>query len=59
MTLLKYILRNEESLAANTGIAKVAVHSYADTFVVKIASFTKPKKISRNYGQTINSKQKR
>ena len=29
----------------NTGLAKVAVHCYADTFVVKIATFAKPETV--------------
>jgi hypothetical protein len=33
----------------NTGLAKVAVQCYADTFVVKIATFAKPENVTGNY----------
>jgi hypothetical protein len=35
-------LRTDRRTADNTGLAKVAVHCSADTFVVKIATFAKP-----------------
>jgi hypothetical protein len=38
--------------AANTGLAKVAAQCSADTFVVKIATFAKPKNVICNpWGQ--------
>jgi hypothetical protein len=41
----------EEWRTHNTGFAKVAVQYSADTFVVKIATFTKP--------ETLSNKQKK
>ena len=45
----EYITTSEkEARTGNTGLAKVAVHYSADTFVVKIATFAKPETVVRN-----------
>jgi len=38
----------DKKTAGNTGLAKVAVHCSADTFVVKIATFAKPEIVTSN-----------
>ena len=58
--IVKYSRETSKS-AANTGLAKVAVHCSADTFVVKIATFAKPETVSKHYKdrqQTTKQKQK-
>ncbi len=45
---------DKKQRTTNTGLAKVAVQCSADTFVVKIANFAKPKTVIEH----VNSQQK-
>ena len=44
----------KEHRSDNTGLAKVAVQSSADTFVVKIATFAKPETVRKSYTPIFN-----
>lgn len=47
----QHISGQPEARTANRGLAKVAVQCPADTFVMKIATFTKPETASSNVPQ--------
>jgi hypothetical protein len=39
----------KKALGHNTGLAKVAVECYEDTYVVKIATFAKPETVIQHF----------
>jgi hypothetical protein len=44
-----------DNRTANTGLAKVAVHCSASTFVLKIATFAKPEKVISHFNRGHNN----